>query len=75
VNAGDPREGDMWTALFYCCSPPPAAGFFSSKLHRRQQIFSFFSLLPFASGSRIFLLLLHLPAGSSAVKYQLLINK
>jgi len=26
VNAGDPREGDMWTALFYCCTPPPAAG-------------------------------------------------
>ena len=26
VNAGDPREGDMWTALFYCCAPPPAAG-------------------------------------------------
>jgi hypothetical protein len=26
VNAGDPREEDMWTALFYCCAPPPAAG-------------------------------------------------
>eukprot|EP00802_Teleaulax_amphioxeia_P015944 Tamp_16046.p1 GENE.Tamp_16046~~Tamp_16046.p1 ORF type:complete len:448 (-),score=69.59 Tamp_16046:63-1406(-) len=26
VNAGDPREGDMWTAIFYCCTPPFAAG-------------------------------------------------
>ena len=26
VNAGDPRDGDMWSALFYCCTPPPAAG-------------------------------------------------
>jgi len=26
VNAGDPREGDMWNAMFYCCTLPPAAG-------------------------------------------------
>jgi hypothetical protein len=89
VNAGDPREGDMWTALFYCCAPPPAAGFFFNKLYCRQQVFFPFLFTAalrrrqqdrthtaggLSIGSRIFLLLLHLPAGSAA-KYHVLINK